>query len=145
MIIDHTCQEYIKQYDRMSIAGRCNGAYFYSIEIVNNIIPLVDTDRNWVTIRAGDRCMNHSIVFIHNNLHPERYSWLAPYSDLVLVCGVPETCEKVRQFGIPVYVPLSIDVEYVQNFTCEKTRGVAYAGRPSKRNGIKLASGTDFL
>lgn len=145
IIISHTDPAYGKSYDRMTLAGRNNGAFYYSQEICRNIIPNVHTERPWVTIRAGDKCVDHAIVFIHNNLHPERYEWLKPYKDLILVCGVNSTCEKVKQYGTPIYLPLSIDVEEVKKFTCEKTCDTAYAGRPSKREGIKLASKIDYL
>lgn len=145
MIISHETPEYIAARDRLTSGSRTNGAYFYSVEIVKNIIPHVKTDRPWVTIRAGDRCADRAIVFIHNNAHPERYAWLAPYNDLVLVCGVESTCEKVEKWGTPIYLPLSIDVEYVQNFTCEKTRGTAYVGRKSKMEGTNLPGGIDYL
>ena len=46
MIIDHTHPEYL----RLANGDFNNGAYHYSKEIVKNIIPLVNTDRNWMTI-----------------------------------------------------------------------------------------------
>lgn len=128
-------------------SGKYNGAYYYSIEICDNIIPLVDTDRNWVTINIPGACLDHSIVFIHNNLNPERYSWLKNYDDLILVCGVPETCGKVANLGTPIYLPLSIDIEYVKQFATKKTKDKAYVGRKNKKHmdGVHLPSDIDFL
>ena len=67
-IVDHDHPVYRRK--RMQ-AGRnkWNGAYYYSKEIVDNIIPLVKTDRNWLTINVPEVAYDHSIVFIHNNLH----------------------------------------------------------------------------
>lgn len=137
MIIDHNDRAYRNAWKN---AGRNkhNGAYYYSKEIVKYFIPVVKTDRNWVTIRAGDKCLDHSIVFIHNNLHPERYDFLKRYKDLVLVCGVPETCEKVKHLGVPIYLPLSVDVQEVAKYRRDDRHGTAFAGRKSKRKGKRM-------
>lgn len=122
-----------------------NGAFFYSQEICKYFIPNIVTDRNWVTIRVEGKCFNHSIVFIHNNNKPEFYDYLKEYDDLILVCGVPSTCEKVAHLGTPIYLPLSIDVEYVKRFKCDKQYNLAYVGRRSKRNGYTFPKGTSFI
>lgn len=145
MVIDHNNIVY---RNRWSKAGkdRYNGAFYYSKEIIANIIPLVKTDRNWVTVNLPGRCWDHSIVFIHNNLHPENYEWLKRFKDLVLVCGVPETCEKVAHLGTAVYLPLSVDVEHVCKFRVkEKTKGAAFVGRPAKRKGVRIPLGVDVI
>lgn len=146
MIINHNDRRY---RDRWELEGenKYNGAYYYSQEICENIIPLVNTTRNWITVNAKGAGCNHAIVFIHNNLHPENYDWLGRYGykDLVLVCGVPETCEKVAHLGTPIYLPLSIDVEYVKSFKTDKTRKAAYAGRRAKRRNANLPKGIDYV
>lgn len=132
MIIDHNHLFYRR---RWALAGdaRYNGAYYYSQEIVNNIIPKIKTDRNWVTINVPGACTDHSIVFIHNNVDPSRYEWMKDFKDLVLVCGVPQTCDLVKHLGTAVYLPLSIDIKSVQKFKTEKTKEVAFAGRSEKK------------
>lgn len=145
MIIDHTHKEYLRKWER---AGRnkYNGAFYYSQEIVENIIPEIETDRNWITVNLRGVGCDHAIVFIHNNLHPENYDWLKKYKDLVLVCGIPETVEKVEHIGKAIYLPLSVDVEHVKQFRVEeKTKGAAFVGRPAKRRGIDLPDGIDIL
>lgn len=144
MIIDHTHPAYTSKWTG-SGTNRWNGAYYYSREIVKNIIPEVETDRNWITINVPGQGCDHAIVFIHNNLNPENYDWLKAYDDLVLVCGVPETVPKVKHLGKAVYLPLSIDVEEVMRFASGKTRDTAYVGRPSKRFGVEFPAGTDFI
>ena len=136
MILDHTHPLY---KSRIKNAGnnKYNGAYYYSKEIVKNIIPNVNTSRNWVTVNLPNLDpnvrLNHSIVFIHNNLQPNAYQWLRRYDDLILVCGVPSTMEKVRFFGNPIYLPLSIDVKSVNNYySAHKTKEFAFAGRLNK-------------
>ena len=88
MIIDHTHPNYLRKWRNAGL-NQFNGAYYYSKEIVENIIPNVETDRNWITVNVKGVGLNHAIVFIHNNLHPENYEWLKfyGYKDLVLVCG----------------------------------------------------------
>lgn len=139
-IIDHNDKEYREIWAQMG-QGRYDGAFYYSKEIVKNIIPNVETWRPWITVKTG-RAFNHAIVFIHNNLNPERYNYLADYKDLILVCGVPETCDKVSHLGKVIYLPLSIDLEYIEQFKKPKAeqQGVAYIGRRAKLNidGVQL-------
>jgi len=143
-IIDHTHPVYRQRWAR-SGASKFNGAYYYSREIVERMIPAVRTDRNWITVNQPGYGCDHAIVFIHNNKHPDHYEWLKRYKDLVLVCGVPETVKKVEHIGHAVYLPLSIDVEEVRKHRREKTKDTAFVGRPSKRKGIELPAGTDFI
>ena len=146
MIIDHNDRRYRDKWNLME-GNKYNGAFYYSKEIVANIIPNVKTDRNWITVNVQGAGADHAIVFIHNNLHPENYDWLQTYGykDLILVCGVPETCEKVAHLGTPIYLPLSIDVEYVKQFKTAKTTKIAYAGRRTKRRNAKLPKGIDYI
>lgn len=144
MIFNHDNYKYRKKWASAN-HNRFNGAYFYSKEICDNIIPRIQTDRNWVTVNVEGEAYDHSIIFIHNNLHPQRYDWLQKYDDLILVCGIPETCEKVAHIGTPVYLPLSVDVDYISIYKRDKDRGRAYAGRSAKRMGYSFPEGTDFL
>lgn len=132
IIISHLSKEYSRR-------NRHNGAYYYSKEILKYFIPVVETDRNWITIKAGERACDHAIVFIHNNLRPERYDYLKKYKDLILVCGVPSTCDKVKHLGKTIYLPLSVDVEEVARFKRTDRKGVCYAGRRSKRKGLDVS------
>lgn len=133
-IFDHNAYEYRL---RLTKVGHNHGAYYYSCDIVKNIIPNVKTDRNWVTVNVPGRCYDHSIVFIHNNLNPEWYKWLNNYKDLVLVCSLPwsrSNMEQVCPSHNSIYLPLSIDTEYVSQFKTKKTKKAAYAGRLAKLN-----------
>lgn len=135
MIIDHTNPIYAKKRNSMSKDGKYNGAYYYSKEIVKNIIPNVKTDRNWITIRLPEMTHHpdHSIIFIHNNRNPNYYSYLRDYKDCILVCGLLNTAENLRFFGKAIYLPLSIDVKSVEKYRVKnKTKEIAYAGRRLK-------------
>lgn len=131
MILDHTEPNYVKKRNSLTGGNKFNGAYYYSREIVKNIIPHVKTDRNWVTVRLADTPIpEHSIVFIHNNRNPNYYEFLRNYKDLILVCGLERTVDNMQYFGKAIYLPLSIDVEYVKRFRVEeKTKEMAFAGR----------------
>ena len=144
MIISHEHRRYIAKHGQIG-KGRYNGAYYYSVEICRYIIPFIRTDRNWITINIPNIGVDHSIIFIHNNLHPEHYDWLKKYKDLVLVCGVPETCAKVAHLGQPIYLPLSVKVSEVEKYKCEKTKDTAYVGRRGKRRDIEFPIHTDFI
>lgn len=143
MIIDHDHYKYRRKWRRIG-GGKYNGAFYYSKEIVKYFIPAIETDRNWITVNAGIGA-DHSIVFVHNNLHPEHYDFLKPYDDLILVCGLEETVDKVKHLGKAIYLPLSVDVEYVKQFQRKKTKDAAFAGRPNKKNLGKLPPGIDYL
>lgn len=133
-LIDHDNIAYRRLW-RASGGNRYNGAFYYSKEIVANIIPNIRTDRGWVTVNVPGRAFDHSIVFIHNNLNPGRYEWLKRFKDLVLVCGVPSTVDKVSHIGKAVYLPLSVDVAYVSQFARAKDRDTAFFGRKGKSKG----------
>ena len=144
MIINHDHTAYRSTWEVQG-NNKWNGAFYYSKEICKYIIPRVRTDRNWVTINTKGVGCDYAIVFVHNNLHPENYQWLSKYKDLVLVCGVKSTMKKVQHLGEVVYLPLSVDVEYVEKFKREKTKDCAFAGRPSKKQGAILPAGCDVL
>lgn len=146
MIFSHESPEYM-EWKRWHISSpqKHNGAFYYSCEIVENIIPKVETSRNWVTINMKGHCWNHSIVFIHNNKLKSLYKWLKDYDDLILVCGVPETCDKMRDLGTPIYLPLSVDVSYVERFKRPKDKGTCFFGRQEKRFDIDLGRGITTL
>lgn len=150
MIIDHTHPLYVKKRNAMTKDGKYNGAYYYSREIVKNIIPRVKTDRNWITIRLPEMTSHpdHSIIFIHNNRNPNYYEYLKEYHDCILVCSLPSTAENLRFFGKTIYLPLSIDVKNVEKYkVAKKTKEIAYAGRKMKLGYMnnRVPKGTEVL
>ena len=150
MIIDHTHPLYAKKRNHMSKDGKYNGAYYYSREIVKNIIPNVKTDRNWVTIRLPEMIdhPDHSIIFIHNNRNPNYYDYLKWYKDCILVCSLPSTTENLHYYGKSIYLPLSVDVEAVKKYRVKnKTKDICYAGRKLKLSypNNRVPSGVDIL
>lgn len=144
MIIDHTHPEYLAAWDALG-GDRYNGAWYYSQEIVRNIIPRVKTLRNWITVNVPGRGCDDAIVFIHNNLHPELYDWLKHYNNLVLVCGTVQTAERMSFLAPTIYLPLSVDVREVLHYTGPKTRDTCFAGRASKATVGNVPRGIDVL
>lgn len=152
-IIDTTDPNYIAycKTHHQNNKGRFNGAYYYSKEIVKNIIPNVMTDRPWDTL--GMRFLNtnnHAIIFLHHNLNHERvYRWLRKYQDLVLVCSTPLTYKWAETVvgAHAVFLPLSVDVDYVKQFKTEKTKDTCYMGNRwsfKKKYEDKLPPNVDF-
>lgn len=137
MIIDHTHPGYIK-LRRKTGKGKFNGCYYYSKEIVKNIIPRVDTWRDWNTVGKDLEGMrDHMIVFLHDNSTPWNYKWLKKYDDLVLVCSSKYTADSVKYFGHIVILPMSVDVAYVSKFKTKKTKDTCFVGNIWVRQNIR--------
>ena len=153
-IIDTTDPNYesYKKIFHPKGSGAHNGAYYYSQEIVKNIIPYVDTNRPWDTMGMKFmRSSDHAIIFLHHNKTPEKnYKWLWKYKDLIYVCSSQVTFDWAnKQYnGHAVFLPLSVDVEYVKQFSTDKTKQVCYAGNlwAFKKPDIKkyVPEGVDF-
>lgn len=153
-VIDTTSPNYAA-YKKMFMPngrGCYNGAYYYSQEIVKNIVPNVKTWRPWDTLGMKFmRSADHAIVFLHHNLNQDKvYGWLRKYNDLVYVCSTKQTYDWAsrQQNGHAIFLPLSIDIEYVNQFKAKKTKGACYAGNiwGFKKPDIAkyVPEGTDF-
>lgn len=130
MIISHEHPEYQKIRNRAQ--HKNHGCWFYSNEIVDNIIPRVKTWRSWNTVGRDLPGMgDHFIVFLHDNSTPWNYEWLKKYKDLVLVCSSKYTMDSVKFSGRTIFLPMSIDTEYVKQFRVpEKTKDTCFYGNP---------------
>lgn len=148
MIIDHNHPEYIERRKKLG-KGKYNGCYFYSKEIVDNIIPLVKTKRDWNTIGRDVEGMHDGmIVFLHDNSTPWNYAWLKNYKDLILVCSSEYTRDSVIYSGKTIMLPMSVDTEYVKKFRVkEKTKDTCFVGNTWVRANItsKIPGKVDFF
>lgn len=141
MIFSHESPEY-----RDNVRNKNHGAFYYSEEIVKYFIPTIKTNRNWVTVGYDGKCFDHSIVFAHSNLYPHVYGYLEQFNDLILVCSWYQQMEAVKQWGKPVFLPMSVDVEYVRQFKREKDRDICFAGRMEKcTDELRYTPGLDFI
>lgn len=138
MVISHKNKEYTYPCE--------NGAHIYSQLICKYFVPNIITNRNWVTINCG-KAVDNSIVFIHSNLNTEKkYAYLKDYKNLILVCSQKSTCKAVENLGKTLYLPLSIDLEYINSFRCNtKDRQCCYAGRKGKCGMDSLPKQIDYL
>lgn len=153
MIIDHNHPEYIKLRRKIG-KGKFNGCYYYSKEIVDNIIPRVKTERGWNTVgRDFTGMCDGMIVFLHDNSTPWNYEWLHKYKDLVLICSSRYTRDSVIYSGHTIILPMSIDTEYVKKFrVAKKTKGTCFVGNRWVRDNltdsdssVSITGKVDFL
>ncbi len=148
--IDHTHPIYKQLRNRIG-KSRWNGAYYYSIEICDRIIPNIKTDRPWITINTNGyvRGFDRAIVFAHNHKGcPSHYEWLKGYKDLIFVCSERDDMPKLEHLGTPIYLPLSVNVEYVKQFRKEvKTKEIAFFGRMERVKEIadQLPKGIEYV
>lgn len=141
MIFSHESPEY-----RDNVRNKNQGAYFYSVEICKHFIPNIKTKRNWVTVGYSGKCFNHSIVFAHSNLYPYVYEYLEPFEDLLLVCSWHQQMDAVSKWGKPVFLPMSVDIDYVKQFKRLKDRDICFAGRMEKcTDELRYTPGLDFI
>lgn len=120
-----------KAHQQTMVRGTKNGAYYYAQEIEQNIAPLLKTERPIDTLTfRGNGSADHAICFLHHNLDHDRvYEWLNRYEDQILVCSVPVTYEWAVNSGHKaIFLPLSVDVDYVKQFRRKKKFGACYAG-----------------
>ena len=148
MNITHEHPAYIQRRKEIG-SGKYNGCYYYSKEIVDNIIPLVKTKREWTTVgRDVDGMHNGMIVFLHDNSTPWHYQWLKNYDDLVLVCSSEYTARSVIYSGHVVYLPMNIDTRYVKQFRTKKDRETCFVGNSWVYKNLRsrlVTSEVDFL
>lgn len=140
-----------KGYRKAFSQGRHNGAYYYAKEIEENIVPLVKTDRNWDLLGMKfTQHYAHSIVFLHHNLNfDSTYKWLKRYDDQILVASSWTAYAAAQDAGHKViFLPLSVDVSFVEQFKTKKTKDACYAGNrwKFKDDDIKkyVPDGVDF-
>ena len=149
MNITHEHPEYMELREKMNPKHRNNGCWWYSNEIVKNIIPRVKTDREWNTVgREFEGMHDGMIVFLHDNSTPWNYQWLKKYKDLVLVCSSDYTMRSVIYSGHTVFLPMNIDTRYVRKFRrLKKTRETCFVGNSWVYKNLRrsIPGDVDFL
>lgn len=149
-MITHKHPEYTELRKKTG-QGKYNGCWYYAQEILDNIIPNVNTWRDWNTVgRELTGMCDHMIVFLHDNSTPWHYDWLKKYKDLVLVCSSKYTMQSVCYSGNTVLLPMSVDVEYVEKFKTKKTKDTCYVGNKwvmdsAEENGWHPECQVDYL
>lgn len=110
-----------------------NGGYFYGKEIEENILPHFDyLDATVITVAASlyrPETVGRAVVVCHDNRDTLRSYILWLKKDMLFVCSKESTVKTLRDAGErAMYVPLSIDTEYVKQFVTDKTKEVAFVG-----------------
>lgn len=113
--------------------GKENGAYYYSKEIEENILPELKLDMLFVTAGAvlytTRELPDGTIVICHDNRSTRQSYGKLFGKGMIWVCSKHSTVETLERYGEKaVYVPLSIDTEYVKQFKRKKTKDTAYVG-----------------
>ena len=131
-IIGVSAKEFSEARNRL-IHGKFNGAYYYAKEIEENIIPLVKTDRPWDLLgKRSTGSFDNAIVFLHNNAEHEKIygGWLGKnYKNQIFIVNQPCTERYVKSLGLPcIYLPVSVDLDYVKKFRTKKTKEVCHVG-----------------
>lgn len=135
-IIDHNHHAFKKRWEKLKDGNQYNGAYFYSQEIVNNIIPNVHTKKpwNWMTVSVPTIAKDRTVFFVHDNTFKlwKNFECLKSRKQFVFVCGWEKAVKELKKRGFKnvIYLPRSVDVEYVKQFRVpEKTKEAAFCGR----------------
>lgn len=113
--------------------GKENGAYYYSKEIEDNILPELGFDMFFVTAGAAiytpRELPDGTIVICHDNRSTKQSYGKLFGKGMIWVCSKHSTVKTLEGYGEKaVYVPLSIDTEYVKQFKRKKTKDTAYVG-----------------
>ena len=113
--------------------GKENGAYYYSKEIEENILPELGFDMFFITTGAAlyspREIPDGTIVICHDNRSTKQSYGRLFGKGIIWVCSKHSTVKTLEGYGErAVYVPLSIDTEYVKQFKRKKTKDTAYVG-----------------
>lgn len=129
VFVDHNHPNYVAKRNMLG-SGKFNGAYYYSQDIENYILPLIKTDRPVNTIGIKD-CggTDRMIVFVHHYLHPEKYAWLKKFKDVIIVSSDLEANKVLKNFGTVIHLPLSVNTEEIAKHKVKKkTQDACYYG-----------------
>ena len=133
MIVYGTSSPKFTEWRNSKTSGKENGAYYYSKEIEENILPKIKADLLIVTAGAilytakdlPDGC----VVVCHDNRTTKQSYGRLFGKNIIWVCSKQSTVETLEGYGErAVYIPLSIDTQYVKKFKTKKTKDIAYVG-----------------
>lgn len=141
MIVIGTQAERYQLWRYSKTTGIYNGAYYYAKEIEDIILPAIDREIYIVTVggtlQTRKSIPNGAVVVCHNNQNPAGAYMNLFGKDILWICSKESTVPKLTAHGEnAVYVPLSIDTEYVSKFKTKKTKDMAFVGN---RWGFKEA------
>lgn len=134
-----------KSWRSMRSGGINNGAYWYAKEIEDIILPALDMNLYVITagstLHKANEVPNDALVICHSNDKPRNSYMHLFHKNILWVCSKPSTVLIMQSYGEKaVYVPLSIDTEYVKQFKTKKTREIAFVGNAWGYKSDYLAS-----
>lgn len=133
MIVYGTQTPKFTQWRDKQTYGKENGAYYYSKEIEENILPELKLNMFFITAGAAiytpQEIPDGAIVICHDNRSTKQSYGKLFGKGMIWVCSKHSTVETLEGYGErAVYVPLSIDTEYIKKFKRKKTKDTAYVG-----------------
>lgn len=133
MIIIGTNDKRFKTWHNQQGSGKNNGAYWYSKEIEDIILPEIKSSLFIVT--AGATLLDKkdipdgAVVVCHDNRTTLKSYKKLLNKEVLWVCSKKSTVKTLKKAGEKaVYIPLSIDTKYVKQFKTKKTKDIAYVG-----------------
>lgn len=133
MIVYGTQSDRFKEWRNKQTTGKENGAYYYAREIEENILPVIDLHEFILTAGAtlyiAKDIPDGAVVVCHDNRSTRQSYGHLFNKGITWICSKQSTVEALVSYGEHgVYVPLSIDTEYVKQFKRKKTEDIAYVG-----------------
>lgn len=115
--------------------ARNNGAYWYAKEIEDIILPELKHLNLWINT-VGSRFLSPrdiprgAVIVCHDNINTVRTYMRLFKLDVLWICSKQSVADTLIKHGEKaVYIPLSIDVEYVEQFKRKRrTKDIAYVG-----------------
>lgn len=132
IVLGINTQRFIKWHSKQGIT-RNNGSYWYAREIEEIILPKIDKKLLIVTAAATiyhrHEIPDNAIVVCHDNRTTVKSYGFLFKKNILWICSKQSTVNTIIKEGDrAVYVPLSIDTEYVKKFKRKKTKDIAFVG-----------------
>lgn len=112
---------------------RNNGAYWYAKEIEEIILPHIN--KKLFIVTAGAKLYENfeipdsAIIVCHDNRSPKNSYGSLFNKNILWICSKHSTVEVLESLNErAVYIPLSIDTEYVKRFKTKNTKDIAFVG-----------------
>lgn len=123
---------FIKWHNKQGVT-RNNGSYWYAREIEEIILPQIDKKLFIVTAAASiygsHEIPDNAIVVCHDNRTTVNSYGFLFKKNILWICSKQSTVKTMLKEGErAIYIPLSIDTEYVKQFNRRKTKEIAFVG-----------------
>lgn len=131
-ILGVNTERFLKWHTNQGIT-RNNGAYWYAKEIEDIILPKIN--KKIFIVTAGAKLYNSleipegAVVVCHDNRTTKKSYGFLFNKNILWLCSKISTVKTLQESGEKaVYIPLSINTEYVKTFKTKKTKDIAFVG-----------------